>query len=109
MICEIVMPKSVEASFQYGGLMLKCDDEAFARLRDLIYAEPCVEEAIASMPDRLGMRFISVGHPIPENADESRRPRVHTLIPTIIVSAISGVALIIGYVAIARWLFRLFA
>jgi len=103
------MANGVEARSEYGGLFLNCDDEAFVRLQALICSEPSVADALRGLPDRLGLRFISVRHPPVEKADDSRGPGWLTLVPTIVVSAISCVALIVGYVTIARWLMRLIA
>ena len=99
------MASGVEARSAYGGLMLSCDAEAFALIRGHILSEPSVAEAIGHSHDSLGMRFISVRTSAIE--DTPGGPGWLALLPTVVAGGLSGVALIVGYVAIIRWLLRL--
>jgi hypothetical protein len=101
------MASGIEARYEYGALQLTCDEEAFARIRGHILAEPTVAEAVGGSAEPLGVRFISVGMPPVENTPRS--PGWLALIPVIVATGLSGVALIVGYVTIAQWLMRLIA
>lgn len=101
------MANGIEAHFKYGGLIVTCDPEAFARLRDHILAEPSIAESISDSPDWLGVRFISVAPP--PKADGSQGPPWPTLIPGIIAGSLLSVAMIVGLVTIAEWLIWLIA
>jgi hypothetical protein len=103
------MENGVEARFASGGLFLTCDEEAFARLRAYIAAEPSVAKATRGAIESPGVRFISVRQPSPESGTGPARPGLLTLIPAVIGSCISGVALVVGFVTIAQWLMRLAA
>jgi hypothetical protein len=103
------MGDSVEAELAYGGLLLSCDEEAFARLLAYVCAEPSVAEAVHGTINSLDVRFISIRPPISESCANPTGHGWLALIPTIIGSCLSGVALIVGFVTIARWLMRLAA
>jgi hypothetical protein len=102
------MGNGVEAHFDYGGLLLTCDNEAFARLCAFICAEPSVADAIGGRAAFNELRFISVRHP---SAAERSPAGLHwpSLIGLVIVGVISGTATIVGLITIARWLIGLIA
>jgi hypothetical protein len=99
------MSSAIEARHEYGGLQLTCDEEAFARIRGHILAEPTDAEAVGGSAEPLRVRFISVGMPPVENTPRS--PGWLALFPAIVASGVSSVVSIVGLVTIAQWLMRL--
>lgn len=102
------MTHSIETRYEYGGLVVTCDEEAFARIRNHVLADPSVAEALGNSVDRLSVRFLRVSTPPPAEST-SHGPSWLALLPTIVASGLSGSALIVGYITIARWLMRLIA
>jgi hypothetical protein len=100
------MEDGIEICSEYGGLTLTCREKAFARVSSHILAEPSVAKMVANLPGRDDVRFVSVRMPPVEHT--SWTPGWLAVIPTIVAGALSGVALIVGYVTIAQWLLRFF-
>lgn len=96
------MGNGVKARTEYGNLILTCDAEAFARLRAFLRAEPSVAEAMSRHPETLDVKSIIVQAPRREG-DAPRAFGWLMMLPTILASGISGAALIVGYITIARW------
>jgi hypothetical protein len=98
------MDNGIEVRFEYEGMTLVCDDEAFVRVRDIIVTEATVADAIARRPDESSVRFISVRQASAEST--SQGPRWIELVPTILASCFSGVVFIVGLVTIVQWVMR---
>jgi hypothetical protein len=102
------MADGTETRCDYGGLVVTCDEEAFARIRNHVLAEPSVAEALGNSVDPLSVRFLRVSSPAPAEK-VSRDLSWLAMLPTIVASGLSGSALIVGYITIVRWLVRLIA
>jgi len=102
------MGDGVQANFDYGGLFLNCDDEAFKRVCAFICAEPSVARAIGGRAPPNELRFLSVRHgPAPECVSEG--PPWSGFIGLVIVGCLSGALTLVGLITIARWLIGLIA
>ncbi len=97
------MGNGVEAQCNYDGLTLTCGDAAFDRIRDLLYAELSVAEALGHGAELDTLRFIRISRPPREASNRSRFDWL-VWIPTIIASCTSGVITVVGLITIARWL-----
>jgi hypothetical protein len=98
------MDNGIEVRFEYGGMTLVCDDEAFVRVRDRIATEPTIADVIAQRPDASSARFIRV-HQASAEAP-SQGPGWIELVPAILASCFSGVVFIVGLVTIVQWVMR---
>ena len=98
------MDNGIEVRFEYEGMTLVCDDEAFVRVRDLIAAEATVADALARRPDASSVRFIWVHQA--SAASPSQGPRWIEWALAILASCFSGVVFIVGFVTIVQWVMR---
>ena len=98
------MDNGIEVRFEYVGMTLVCDDEAFVRVRDLIAAEATVADAIARRSDASSVRFIWVHQASAETT--SQGPRWIELVLAVLASCLSGVVFIVGFVTIVQWVMR---
>jgi hypothetical protein len=99
------MASGVEAEFKYGALLLTCDEEAFARLRDYITTEPSVAEASHRAIGSQSLRRISVTLPSTEPPPAAPHWAWGLLFGFASLCG-SGIPLIVGYVTIYRWFMR---
>jgi hypothetical protein len=99
------MANGIEVRFRYGRMNLICDDAALARLREHICGEASVAEIIGGAFEASSVRAISVRPPDPE----PQGPNWTWLICNILAGSLSGVALIVGYYTIIRWVMHQFA
>jgi hypothetical protein len=98
------MDNGIEVRFEYVGMTLVCDDEAFVRVRDLIAAEATVADALARRPDASSVRFIWVCQPSAESTAQG--PPWIQFVLTILASCFSGFVFIVGLVTIVQWVMR---
>jgi hypothetical protein len=98
------MDNGIEVRFEYEGMTLVCDDEAFVRIRNLIAAEATLADAIARRPDASSVRFIRVHQASAESTPQG--PRWIELVPAILASCLSDVVFIVGLVTIVQWVMR---
>ncbi len=106
--CEGIMRNGITATFEYDGLRLTCDEERFARLRDLI----CKEAAVALAKDgrvseNPGIKFISIRRPSDDSA--SGGAGWLGLVPAVVAGCLSSAVSVVGVVTIVGWLMRLVA
>lgn len=93
----------MQARFEYGGLILTCDEEDFARLRTLVCADLSVAEATVESTEPPSVRFISIR---PPSDDAPVAYGWLSVIAIVIGILLSGVPLIVGWVTIVRWFLR---
>jgi hypothetical protein len=98
------MDNGIEVRFEYGGMTLICDDEAFVRVRHLIVTEATVADAIARRSDASSVRFIRVHQASAESPPQG--PRWIELVPAILASCFSGVVFVVEFVTIVKWVMR---
>ncbi len=96
---------AIEIHFEetYGQLCLNCDDETFARLRDLILYEARTDDIVSAREQDI--RSIWVGRILEAREDApSRRLRVGEVISLILAMCISGLIYVVGIVVIVKWI-----
>lgn len=104
---EFGSSEPLEICSRYGGLLLTCNEETFARISTHILTDPSVIEKITNSHEHANLRFISIR--MPPVKEPSPRFGWLTLIPTIVASGFSGVVFLVGIVTIAQWMTRLIA
>jgi NhaP-type Na+/H+ or K+/H+ antiporter len=85
----------------YGNLWIYCEPDEFHRLQKILIAEAGIDDTVAILHDQLRSVAIT-SRPIV--TDKSTKLHWHDYLTTIITGCVSGPAIIIGYIAIFRWI-----
>jgi hypothetical protein len=88
----------------FGRMIIVCDEEAFARLRDRLGMEPAIAESLAQRAASGEVRSILVLSESVQFAPSGQGSRPYEFVPCILAGLISSAALIVGYVTIIRWI-----
>jgi len=98
------MGNGIDVRFEYGGMSLVCDEEAFGRLREIIATEVDLTDAVPGRRHASNVQFISVSRISAER--RSKGLRWIELVQLALASCVSGTVFIVGVVTIFQWIIR---